>query len=542
MFRARPERPVAVRIATWTVFGAVVATAATRLCLAWTSVAILVEKSLPDDAFYYFQIARHLAQGDGVTFDGLTATNGFHPLWLVLITPFFYLFPGNPELPIHLALALSTLLSLATLLFVYAMTTQLTGDRFAAALAVALYAFNPWVILESLNGLETAVANLCFAAMAWYYLACDNVWDNRRALTLGLLAGLTALARTDNVLLFVVLLLALRAGRTPRAWVRLVLIAGVTASVVVMPWVLWSAFRAGSPIQSSGLAVPFVIRGNIVPALGTDSLARWIVGQTLEGIRLALSYSGTPWPPLPFVLAVVALAVSDYKKDFALRRQLGQLNFMAAVLLALVLFHSSYRLYPRGWYFVPVAFLSALYLGVLLASLRRAAPRRSTTIASAVVVLAIAGINVLGFGIRWRTGLYPWQSEMLTAARWLGEHTDPSAKIGAFNAGIPAYWNPERTVINLDGVVNTDAFTAIRHRRLWAYIDHAQLTYVLDYQPYWLASPAEFSNAYGPYLGVSLPEHVSLVATIPGTRAASDIVIMKTKASRLIPEPALGIK
>jgi hypothetical protein len=360
MFRARPQRSVAVRIATWTVFGAVVVTAGTRLCLAWTSVAILVEKSLPDDAFYYFQIARHLAQGDGVTFDGLTATNGFHPLWLVLITPFFYLFPGNPELPIHLA--------------------------------------------------------------------------------------------------------------------------------------------------------------------------------------LALSYSGTPWPPLPFVLAVVALAVSDYKKDFALRRQLGQLNFMAAVLLALVLFHSSYRLYPRGWYFVPVAFLSALYLGVLLASLRRAAPRRSTTIASAVVVLVIAGINVVGFGTRWRTGLYPWQSEMLTAARWLGEHTDPSAKIGAFNAGIPAYWNPERTVINLDGVVNTDAFTAIRHRRLWAYIDHAQLTYVLDYQPYWLASPAEFSNAYGPYLGVSLPEHVSLVATIPGTLTASDIVIMKTNASRLMPEPALGIK
>lgn len=131
---------------------------------------------------------------------------------------------------------------------------------------------------------------------------------------------------------------------------------------------------------------------------------------------------------------------------------------------------------------------------------------------------------------------------MLTAARWLGEHTDPSAKIGAFNAGIMAYWNPERTVINLDGVVNTDAFAAIRHRRLWAYINQAQLTYVLDYQPYWLASPAEFSNAYGPYLGVSLPEHVSLVATIPGTLAASDIVIMKTKVSRLMPEPALGNK
>ena len=39
-----------------------------------------------DDAFYYFQIARNLAAGEFSTFDGgITRTNGYHPLWLLLI-------------------------------------------------------------------------------------------------------------------------------------------------------------------------------------------------------------------------------------------------------------------------------------------------------------------------------------------------------------------------------------------------------------------------------------------------------------------------
>ena len=45
-----------------------------------------------DDAFYYFRIARHMAEGEFSTFDGLTRTNGYHPIWLFLITPFYWTF------------------------------------------------------------------------------------------------------------------------------------------------------------------------------------------------------------------------------------------------------------------------------------------------------------------------------------------------------------------------------------------------------------------------------------------------------------------
>ena len=52
-----------------------------------------------DDAFYYFQIAWHLSEGKFSTFDGgITRTNGYHPLWLLLITPFYWIFDKTSAL------------------------------------------------------------------------------------------------------------------------------------------------------------------------------------------------------------------------------------------------------------------------------------------------------------------------------------------------------------------------------------------------------------------------------------------------------------
>ena len=53
----------------------------------------LLRDAYIDDAFYYYQIAYHMAAGKFSTFDGgITRTNGYHPLWLLLITPFYWMF------------------------------------------------------------------------------------------------------------------------------------------------------------------------------------------------------------------------------------------------------------------------------------------------------------------------------------------------------------------------------------------------------------------------------------------------------------------
>ncbi len=44
-----------------------------------------------DDVFYYFKTAQNIAAGKGVTFDGISQSNGFHPLWMLICIPVFSL-------------------------------------------------------------------------------------------------------------------------------------------------------------------------------------------------------------------------------------------------------------------------------------------------------------------------------------------------------------------------------------------------------------------------------------------------------------------
>jgi hypothetical protein len=55
----------------------------------WTSHERELIDIFDDDAYYYFKIARNIVETGRLTFDGKSITNGFHPLWLILLIPFF---------------------------------------------------------------------------------------------------------------------------------------------------------------------------------------------------------------------------------------------------------------------------------------------------------------------------------------------------------------------------------------------------------------------------------------------------------------------
>lgn len=65
---------------------------------------------VPDDAFYYFQTGKHILQSGFSSFDGINYTNGYHPLWMLLILPFQLI--SNPWLSLRLILLLANIFSL----------------------------------------------------------------------------------------------------------------------------------------------------------------------------------------------------------------------------------------------------------------------------------------------------------------------------------------------------------------------------------------------------------------------------------------------
>jgi hypothetical protein len=188
---------------------------------------------------------------------------------------------------------------------------------------------------------------------------------------------------------------------------------------------------------------------------------------------------------------------------FRTRKQLSLVQ--KAVLLPLVasgalmiLFHAGLRWYPRLWYFVPLAAAFALSAALLLERIR---PRRLVALTGGVVLyFALSGLLV------WRVGLYPWQKEMWAAKDWLAANARSDEIAASFNSGIYAYYN-EIPVVNLDGVVNHNAYQAVLGSSLFTYMQQAGVDYLID-------TDRAVNIEYAPFMGPGYPQGLQPFAVL----------------------------
>ena len=175
----------------------------------------MVRDGYMDDAFYYFQIAYHMAEGRFSTFDGFSRTNGYHPLWLLLITPFYWVFD-----------------KVEALFAIKAFEIMLVAAGMALVAAAARMARLPWILL--------------LAALPALYAQAGMRWGMEAGLVLFML-GLLMLA----MCLFARdparwrWLLATTAFALP--WVRLECAAVAVAATAAMGVFEWSGRLPSTP-------------------------------------------------------------------------------------------------------------------------------------------------------------------------------------------------------------------------------------------------------------------------------------------------------
>src|SRR5262249_42675659 len=144
-------------------------------------------------------IARNLVRGQGVTFDGLGATNGFHPLHLAVVAGVVRAC-GDGELAVHVVLTLLALAGAATGIVSYRIVRRVAGAP-AAVFTVVVWTFNPYGILVGASGVEVALAVLLLALSTLAWLRVRDAASRAQAFGLGALMGLALLARSDGVFL-----------------------------------------------------------------------------------------------------------------------------------------------------------------------------------------------------------------------------------------------------------------------------------------------------------------------------------------------------
>lgn len=469
-----------------------------QLLLVTRPLDFLVLYLLPDDAFYYFEIARAVALGHGSTFDGVNATNGYHPLWLLVLIPLFSYFSVGGALdvaPIHAALVFSVLLSAATAFIVARILTRFTENASIRLFGLFVWLFNPFLLYEMINGLETSLSLFLFAL---FFLLVLRVEERQSAnyIVPAIVGGLMVLARLDLAFYVAAFLVWIVVRREWREGLRSALAAAFVAALVVVPWFAWNGMHFGTVITSSSVASTIVNHGLIAQDHGES----WF--QTGKAVVYSMQYeldklferTGMYALACAFFGAGALLVVFGFLKA---PRRLALLTAVQALALGLVLLfvaNAGVRWTVRSWYFVSFnLFLAVFVVHVLDHALRRASLDFWKRVAGAFLLGAVA----FSFAVNWskvqRRGM-PQQEEMYKASLWMNENLPEGSVIGVFNAGIQGYVS-DHTVINLDGLVNNAALAALKERALWAYVEESDIGYIADF-------PLYLSYRYKSFLGV----------------------------------------
>lgn len=150
-----------------------------------------------DDFFYYLQIARNLATHGLSTFDGIHLTNGYHPLWLLVITAIYKLAPGKAFF--YVLEGLTVLLTLSVYISAKTCLLRYTSAIPFASLAAAAVAFPTLVI--SRGGMEVTLGIPLVLLFLNYRLRPSFRWSGPQVIVMGFLASLVVLARLDSGIL-----------------------------------------------------------------------------------------------------------------------------------------------------------------------------------------------------------------------------------------------------------------------------------------------------------------------------------------------------
>ncbi|MFH1176978.1 MAG: hypothetical protein V1750_06185, partial [Acidobacteriota bacterium] len=295
----------------------------------------------------------------------------------------------------------------------------------------------------------------------------------------GAFLGLTILARTDLGLLapFLAGAVLVRSRRQlPLALTRICAMA-VPALLVTAPWFIWSLIRTGHLVQTSGLADPLVFYREI-EAWGYPRLPAWLWwNRSWQCLNEA--WRGIHWHLASFpLLAGVGLTLAAsflLQRSSELRRigrQLGRTWPILAVALAVVLVDSLIRWYPRRWHMAPASLWLALATALGSAAVLRLVTRR--WLAMLLFALLLGGPLL---GQHWQVwgkiarSEPPFQRAGALALLADLERSWPAgAVIGHSDCGIMSYYAQKISVVNLDGVINAEAYDALKNRDLMGYI------------------------------------------------------------------------
>ena len=437
-----------------------------------------------DDAFYYLETARHLAATGRPAFDGIHATNGYHPAWMAVCT-LLAAACDDRETLLRAALWTSFLLHLASAGFLVRLCGRFVSRTWAWVLG-AVWAVNPLPVTLAMQGVEAPLAML---ALVWVLdvlvgrYVRDEPPATRDHVRLGVALGCLFLARTDGAIAALVTLAAVAFLLRRGPWLRALLVAGGTFASFVAAWAAWSLATVGA-VQQDSAAMKMLWASAGAREVSRAAAAWSFVAGRWLGLPASLLTSSPgitgPLTTLLFLGFVAWSTVRAARRGEA--RALVLLTMWLAVTTTILgVAYGALLTDQMVWYMGPPGL--AIFLTAMLWSAHHFARdeklRRPVLHVAGAAALVVGALFVLS---RYRERMpfeYPWQRDVLASQRQFDAIVAPDARIGCFNAGIPAYFG-EHTVVNLDGLVNHDLVDVYRRGDLDRWLADERIAFIAD--------------------------------------------------------------
>lgn len=203
--------------------------------IVFVSEIVVLVSYMPDDAFYYQQIALNFREGLGLTFDGVNQTNGYQPLWMYILTGLYSVFDYPKEMMFRITLFVQLIISLFSLYFYYTTLKQIINYRLIRYSAFIIFFF--FLYFKAITGMDTALLILLYSILFKVYINKEKYSESTFILISGLLTGLIILTRLDQApltILFPFLIIA-NLNELKNKYKNLIIYWGVTA-ILVLPY------------------------------------------------------------------------------------------------------------------------------------------------------------------------------------------------------------------------------------------------------------------------------------------------------------------
>ncbi len=486
-----------------------------------------------DDVFYYFKVAHNFSELGFWSFDGIHATNGVQPLWAIMLTGLAQLLSwmGLNDLNTfaRAAVGLTALIHYISCIALYRLIAR-KFSPLAGLTAAGAFLFPLGIVWARVWGLENALYSLLFiSTVTFAHCSFFESRTYRGAIVLGLLLGLTGLARLNaGILIPLMLLYCLWRFRdmAPLASLKLVTMIGAVASCIILPYLFWNLLSTGHLLPISG-ATKVIITDDYLAAndLGSrfspafykhiifefkNRVSWFLTSRALDGLWIIgsrLVFNENSSIPIARLILLIALIFAAPMALGAPRAWLSEVReqvirlgeFGYLLIFGLINASICVNLYPTQlkyamirWWLVECEIIITVVVAILVTTAlifigqRIATDRVRRGICAAALLILVgsqAGAAVRTF---WTKPLqqhdwsYSWNDECYAAAQWMADNLPADARIGAWNAGVIGYYAPQQ-VTNLDGLINNfDYLPYLAEDKVADYIRSEGIQYLAD--------------------------------------------------------------